>query len=139
MLGGEDNAPAKKWIALIRRALNSLPSNNSSSSSCPKQMDDEDFGGKTSRQKNLLHCHSFQTLSHSLRYEGDALVSLPRLDCRHSVCDNRVSDCNANCRSSNNENANGDHSHKPTCCSTMSYGYGASSSTGDIDRPGHSR
>ncbi|KAG6478811.1 hypothetical protein ZIOFF_062255 [Zingiber officinale] len=140
VLGGEDNAPAKKWIALIRRALNGLTGNNSSSSSCPRQMDDEDFGGKTCRQKNLLHRHSFHTLSHSLRHEGDALVSLPRLDCRHSVCDNRVSDCNANCRSSNDENVNGDHSHKPrTCCSTMSYGYGASSSTGDIDRPGHSR
>ncbi|RWW00042.1 hypothetical protein GW17_00037023 [Ensete ventricosum] len=158
VLGTEDNAPAKKWIALIRKALNNLPGNNSSSGSyrTPSPLPnppvvelDDDFEGASMRQRNLFHRRSFQSLSRSLRIDGDILAPQPRLDRRHSVCDrvifaNRPSDYDPNYRwggSSDDENISGDYSPGTAAyCSPVSYGgYGASSSLEDRERAGHSR
>ncbi|CAD5165512.1 type IV inositol polyphosphate 5-phosphatase 7-like [Musa acuminata AAA Group] len=155
VLGTEDNAPAKKWIALIRKALNNLPGNSSSGSyRTPSPLPnpvvelDDDFEGASMRQRNLFHRRSFQSLSRSLRIDGDILAPQPRLDRRHSVCDrvifaNRPSDYDPNYRwggSSDDENISGDYSPGTTAyCSPVSYGYGASSSIEDRERAGHSR
>ncbi|URE29768.1 type I inositol-1,4,5-trisphosphate 5-phosphatase [Musa troglodytarum] len=154
VLGTEDNAPAKKWIALIRKALNNLPGNSSSGSyrtpsplPNPVMELDDDFEGASMRQRNLFHRRSFQSLSRSLRIDGDILAPQPRLDRRHSVCDrvifaNRPSDYDPNYRwggSSDDENISGDYSPGTTAyCSPVSYGYRASSSIEDRERAGHS-
>ncbi|XP_026435650.1 type I inositol polyphosphate 5-phosphatase 4-like [Papaver somniferum] len=97
VLGAEDNGPAKKWLALIRKTLNNLPG-SSGSGSCytpspipdPVVELDADFEGST-RQKTsaFFHRRSFQS-ARSMRME-------PKLDRRYSVCDrvifgNRPSD-----------------------------------------------
>lgn len=93
VLGTEDNGPAKKWLALIRKTLNSLPG-TSGSCHTPSPIPDPvveleaDFEGST-RQKasSFFHRRSFQSLSRSMRMENDMSVPQPRLDRRFSVCD----------------------------------------------------
>ncbi|CAN0857032.1 Type IV inositol polyphosphate 5-phosphatase 7 [Linum grandiflorum] len=91
VLGAEDNGPAKKWLALIRKTLNNLPGSSGSGgggyytpSPIPEPIAemDADFEG-SSRQKNpsFYARRSFQTPS-SWRMENE-----PRLDRRFSVCD----------------------------------------------------
>lgn len=97
VLGTEDNAPAKKWLSLIRKTLNTLPGSNcgcQTPSPIPNPIVelDADFEGST-RQKasSFFHRRSFQSLSRSMRVTGsDMSMPQPRLDRRFSVCD-RVS------------------------------------------------
>ncbi|XP_052306261.1 type IV inositol polyphosphate 5-phosphatase 7 isoform X4 [Populus trichocarpa] len=121
VLGTEDNGPAKKWLALIRKTLNSLPGTSCgyhtpSPISDPIVELDADFEGST-RQKasSFFHRRSFQSLSRSMRMDGDMEMAQPRLDRRFSVCDrvifgNRPSDYDPNFKwgSSDDENGPGD-------------------------------
>ncbi|ESQ43748.1 hypothetical protein EUTSA_v10005867mg [Eutrema salsugineum] len=94
VLGTEDNGPARKWVSLIRRTLNSLPENGGGGGggSCrtpspvphPVAELDSDFEG----------ANSFQSLSKSLRMNDlplgldlDLDMAEPHLDRRFSVCD----------------------------------------------------
>ncbi|URD94347.1 type I inositol-1,4,5-trisphosphate 5-phosphatase [Musa troglodytarum] len=156
VLGAEDNAPARKWVALIRKTLDGLPGTGSNSryqttSPVPNpimELDDDFEGATTSRHHHLLHRRSFQSLSRSLRIEGDVLAPQPRLDRRHSVCErvifaNRPSDCDPSYRwggSDDDDNISGDYSPSTEAYySPMSYGHAASSSMEERDRPGHPR
>ncbi|CAL5193672.1 unnamed protein product [Lathyrus oleraceus] len=121
VLGTEDNGPAKKWLALIRKTLNNLPGTSGgyhtpSPIPAPIVEQDADFEGSM-RQKatSFFHRRSFQAMSRSMRMDND--MSLPQscLDRRLSVCDrmisgHRTSDYDANCRwgSSDDENGAGD-------------------------------
>ncbi|KAJ6337081.1 hypothetical protein OIU76_006865 [Salix suchowensis] len=121
VLGTEDNGPAKKWLALIRKTLNNLPGTSCgyhtpSPVSDPVVELDADFEGST-RQKasTFFHRRSFQSLSRSMRMDGDMVMAQPRLDRRFSVCDrvifgNRSSDYDPNFKwgSSDDENGPGD-------------------------------
>lgn len=97
VLGTEDNAPAKKWLSLIRKTLNTLPGSNcgcQTPSPIPNPIVelDADFEGSTRQMaSSFFHRRSFQSLSRSMRVTGsDMSVPQPRLDRRFSVCD-RVS------------------------------------------------
>ncbi|XP_051142283.1 type I inositol polyphosphate 5-phosphatase 4 [Andrographis paniculata] len=107
VLGTEDNGPARKWLALIRKTLNSLPG---SSASCrtpspipdPIVELDDDFEGSNRENTSssfIHHRRSFQSLSRSMRMtDHDMSLPQPRLDRRYSVCDraiygHRPSDC----------------------------------------------
>lgn len=158
VLGAEDNGPAKKWVALIRKTLNNLPGTSSSSSyQTPSpvpdpivELDDDFEGSSSSHQRNssFFHRRSFQSLSRSVRIDGDILASQPRLERRHSVCErvmfgSRQSDFDPNFRwgagSSDDDNAVGD-SPSTSYFSPLSYGYGASSSMEERDASiGYSR
>ncbi|XP_039146430.1 type IV inositol polyphosphate 5-phosphatase 7-like isoform X1 [Dioscorea cayenensis subsp. rotundata] len=152
VLGTEDNGPAKKWVALIRKTLNNLPG-SSSNGSCqtpspapdPIVEMDADFEGSSVKQNpaSLFHRHSFQSLSRSLRRDGDILAPQPRLDRRYSVCErvmygSRQSDFDSNFRwgcSSDDENVSAD-SPSTSAFSPASYGYGAPSTMEGSDRSG---
>lgn len=111
VLGTEDNGPAKKWLALIRKTLNSLPDTSEgfrTPSPIPNPIVelDSDFEGST-RQKasSFFHRRSFQSLSRSMRMmDSDMPFPTPQLDRRFSVCDrvmfgHRASDYDPNFRS----------------------------------------
>ncbi|KAF7079447.1 hypothetical protein CFC21_083677 [Triticum aestivum] len=137
VLGAEDNGPARKWVSLVRRTLNSMPGSGSGSGSATLhtpspapnvvvEMDD-DFQGSSRRDNpSLFHRRSFQAgRSRSLRMEGDILA--PRLDRRYSVNDrvmygSRPSDYEANYHRWEDENNDGES--PSTVFSPMSYGYG---------------
>ncbi|MBA0589973.1 hypothetical protein Gorai_018694, partial [Gossypium raimondii] len=135
VLGTEDNGPARKWLALIRKTLNSLPS---TSGGChtpspslipdPPVELDADFEGSTrQRASSFFHRQSFQSLSHSKMEMSQA-----RLDHRFSVCDrvifgHRPSDYDPSFRwgssISDDENEHGDSpgntqysQHSPMSC-----------------------
>ncbi|XP_065861103.1 type I inositol polyphosphate 5-phosphatase 4-like [Euphorbia lathyris] len=120
VLGTEDNGPAKKWLALIRRTLNSLPGTSGgfhTPSPIPDPIVelDADFEGSTRQNtSSFFHRRSFQS-SRSMRMDNDMTMPQPRLDRRFSVCDraifgHRSSDYDPNFRwgSSDDENGNGD-------------------------------
>ncbi|KAL3517599.1 hypothetical protein ACH5RR_020188 [Cinchona calisaya] len=94
VLGTEDNGPARKWLALIRKTLNSNPGTNGgyyTPSPVPDPIVelDADFEGST-RQKatSFFNRRSFQSLSRSMRMtENDMSLPQPGLDSRFSVCD----------------------------------------------------
>ncbi|KAE9611263.1 hypothetical protein Lal_00011842 [Lupinus albus] len=97
ILGAEDNGPAKKWLALIRKTLNNLPGTSRSSacytpSPIPQPVIElnADFEG-SARQKNssFFHRRSFQTTSSSNSWgmDNDPSIVQLRLDRRYSVCD----------------------------------------------------
>ncbi|KAI7991634.1 Type IV inositol polyphosphate 5-phosphatase 7 [Camellia lanceoleosa] len=94
VLGTEDNGPARKWLALIRKTLNSLPGTSGGCYTPSPTPDpivelDADFEGST-RQKasSFFHRQSFQSLSRSMRMaDNDMSMPQPRLDRRFSVCD----------------------------------------------------
>lgn len=106
VLGTEDNGPAKKWQALIRKTLNTLPG---SSANCRTpspvpdpvvELEDDFEGSNRERGSSFFHRRSFQSQSRSMRMmENDNTMGHPRLDRRFSVCDrtmyghNRPSDC----------------------------------------------
>ncbi|GJV76278.1 type I inositol polyphosphate 5-phosphatase 4 [Tanacetum coccineum] len=105
VLGTEDNGPAKKWLALIRKTLNSLPG-TSGGFHTPSPVPDplveleSDFEGSTrQRTSSFFQRRSFQSLSRSMRMnESEMTVSRPEFERRYSVCDramfgNRPSDC----------------------------------------------
>ncbi|WCJ21588.1 Type I inositol polyphosphate 5-phosphatase 4 [Euphorbia peplus] len=132
VLGTEDNGPARKWLALIRRTLNSLPGTSGGFQTPSPIPDpivelDADFEGST-RQKtsSFFHRRSFQSLSRSMRVDNDMTMAQPRLDRRFSVCDraifgHRSSDYDPNYKwgSSDDENENGDS--PGTNCSPIEY------------------
>ncbi|TYI00552.1 hypothetical protein ES332_A11G141900v1 [Gossypium tomentosum] len=135
VLGTEDNGPARKWLALIRKTLNSVPSTgggcHTPSPSLipdPPVELDADFEGSTrQRASSFFHRRSFQSLSHS-----NMEMSQPRLDHRFSVCDrvifgHRPSDYDPSFRwgssISDDENEHGDSpsntqysQHSPMSC-----------------------
>ncbi|KAI3449666.1 hypothetical protein Pfo_006331 [Paulownia fortunei] len=94
VLGTEDNGPARKWLALIRKTLNSLPG---SSGSCRTpspvpdpivELDDDFEGSNREKASSFFHRRSFQSLSRSMRMmENDISMPQPWLDRRFSVCD----------------------------------------------------
>ncbi|KAM7254076.1 hypothetical protein ACFE04_031758 [Oxalis oulophora] len=93
VLGTEDNGPARKWLALIRRTLNTLPGENESCQT-PSPIPDPvveleaDFEGSTCQEaSSFFHRRSFQSLSRSMRVGNDMSILQPRLDRRYSVCE----------------------------------------------------
>ncbi|XAR57267.1 Inositol-polyphosphate 5-phosphatase [Bertholletia excelsa] len=93
ILVAEDNGPAKKWLALIRKTLNNLPGTSGSNvcytpSPIPNPIveSDADFEGSSRQKQSLFHRRSFQTPC-SWRAESDPSILQPRLDRRYSVCD----------------------------------------------------
>lgn len=97
MLGTENNGPARKWQALIRETLNTLPGTSGSfhtPSPVPNPIVElnADFEGSTrERAPSLYHRRSFQSLSHSLRMmENDMSMPHSKIDHRFSVCDRDV-------------------------------------------------
>jgi hypothetical protein len=118
-LGTEDNAPARKWLALIRKTLNSLPGTSGechTNSPLPDPVVelDSDFEGSM-RQKatSFFHRRSFQSLSHSMRMDSDMLVPQACLDRRFSVCDRMIfghstGDYDQNYRWGSSDDENGD-------------------------------
>ncbi|KAI3742609.1 hypothetical protein L1987_60297 [Smallanthus sonchifolius] len=104
VLGTEDDGPARKWLALIRKSLNSLPGTTGGFRTPSPVPDpvvelDSDFEGLT-RQKSssLFQRRSFQSLGRSMRMTENELR--PQLDHRYSVCDqamfgNRLSEYEA--------------------------------------------
>uniref|UniRef100_A0A7N0SYA2 Inositol polyphosphate-related phosphatase domain-containing protein n=1 Tax=Kalanchoe fedtschenkoi TaxID=63787 RepID=A0A7N0SYA2_KALFE len=117
VLGTEDNGPARRWLALIRKTLNSLPGTSGACGTPSPIPDpivelDSDFEGSTRpKASSFFHRRSFQSLSRSMRADHDMVVSQPRLDRRLSVCDrviygNRPSDFDPGFRwgSSDDEN-----------------------------------
>lgn len=93
ILGAEDNGPAKKWINLIRRTLNSGPG-TSGGSGCytPSPVPDPiaewnaDFEGSSRQKNSFYHRRSFQT-PQCWGMDNDMSIPQPRLDRRFSVCD----------------------------------------------------
>ncbi|XP_030487059.2 type I inositol polyphosphate 5-phosphatase 4 isoform X1 [Cannabis sativa] len=151
VLGTEDNGPARKWLALIRRTLNSLPGTSGGCQNTPSPVPDPiveidaDFEGSTRKKASaFFHRRSFQSLSRSMRMDNDMSVIEPRLDRRFSVCDrvifgNRQSDYDPNYRwgSSDDENGPGD---SPVAGQYSPMSYNGSLSMEDRDRQtGHSR
>ncbi|WOL08909.1 hypothetical protein Cni_G17662 [Canna indica] len=140
VLGTEDNGPAKKWLWLIRKTLNSPDTCGSDSYHTPSPVPDPimelnaDFERSSTRHKNssFLHRRSFHSLSRSLRIDGDSMVPQPVLDRRFSVCD-RVSigsrpsdfDSNFRCEGSSDDENIGEESPTTIFFSPFSYGYGA--------------
>ncbi|XP_042482154.1 type IV inositol polyphosphate 5-phosphatase 7-like isoform X1 [Macadamia integrifolia] len=150
VLGAEDNGPARKWLALIRKTLNNLPGTSGSAgyhtpSPIPDPIieSDADFEGST-RQKasSFFPRRSFQT-SRSMRMDYDMSTLQPRLDRRFSVCDrvifgHRPSDYDPNYRGGSSDDENVPTDSPSTIFSPMSYG--GSTSMEDRERPsGHSR
>lgn len=92
VLGTEDNGPAKKWLALIRKTLNSLPDANCgfhTPSPVPDPLieSDADFEGSTRQNASFFHRRSFQSFSRSMRMENDLAMPQPQLERRFSICD----------------------------------------------------
>ncbi|KAL8148886.1 hypothetical protein AgCh_006043 [Apium graveolens] len=94
VLGTEDNGPARKWLALVRKTLNNLPGTSGgyhTPSPIPDPIveSDTDFEGLT-RQKasSFFHRRSFQSFSRSMRMmDNDMSIPHPQVDRRFSVCD----------------------------------------------------
>ncbi|XP_039048132.1 type IV inositol polyphosphate 5-phosphatase 7-like [Hibiscus syriacus] len=150
VLGTENNGPARKWLTLIRKTLNSLPG---SSGCChtpspipdPLVELDSDFEGSTSQKvSSFFHRRSFQFLSRNMEMDNDMAMPQPQLDRRFSVCDrvifgHRPSDCDTNFRwgSSDDENGPGDSPGNTQYSPTT---YGRSFAMEETNRQmGHSR
>ncbi|XP_028804142.1 type I inositol polyphosphate 5-phosphatase 4 [Neltuma alba] len=150
VLGTEDNGPARKWLALIRKTLNSLPGTSGGYHTPSPVPDpvvelDADFEGSMRRKAtSFFHRRSFQSLSRSMRMDNDMSLPQVRLDRRLSVCDrmilgHRTSDYDPNYRwnSSDDEIGAGD---SPVTTQYSPLSYNGSFSMEDRDRQtGHSR
>ncbi|XP_042030817.1 type IV inositol polyphosphate 5-phosphatase 6-like isoform X2 [Salvia splendens] len=111
ILGAEDNGPAKKWLALIKRTLDNAPG-TSGAGGCytPSPIPDPvaewnaDFeGSSTSKASTFFPRRSFQTPPQHWNLENDMSIPQTPLDRRLSVCDrvifgHRQSDFGANVR-----------------------------------------
>lgn len=111
ILGAEDNGPAKKWLALIKRTLNNSPGASVGGGGCytpspipnPVAEWNADFEGSIRHKAStFFHRRSFQTPQH-WNTENDMSVPQPCLDRRFSVCDrvmfgHRQSDFDPNTR-----------------------------------------
>ncbi|XP_071724238.1 type I inositol polyphosphate 5-phosphatase 4 [Rutidosis leptorrhynchoides] len=129
VLGTEDNGPARKWLALIRKTLNNLPGTYVDCQTPSPVPDpivelDADFEGSATTEKasSFFHRRSFQSLSRSLRTtDNDISAMQPRLDRRFSVCDRVIfgghrpsdyyDDPNLRSGSSDDENDSPEFSH----------------------------
>ncbi|OIW12657.1 hypothetical protein TanjilG_24590 [Lupinus angustifolius] len=134
VLGTEDNGPARKWLSLIRKTLNSLPGTNGECHNTSPvlnpiiELDGDVEGPMRQKTSSFFHRRSFQSLSRSMRMDdNDMPMSQACLDRRLSVCDrmilgHRPSDYDPNYRwgSSDDENEPGD-SPVTTQFSPMSY------------------
>lgn len=124
ILGAEDNGPAKRWLALIRRTLNNRPgTSGGNGNGCytpspvpdPVAEYDADFEGSTrNKTSSFFHRRSFQA-PHSWRNENDSSMQQPHLERRYSVCDraifgHRPSDCSSSHRPSDYSSS----SHRPS-------------------------
>nr|XP_043621289.1 type IV inositol polyphosphate 5-phosphatase 7-like [Erigeron canadensis] len=88
VLGTEDNGPAKKWLALIRRTLNSLPG-SSGDSNLALNSNCEEL--KTGKSTAFMNRQSFQSLSRSMRIsKSDRVLTQPKLERRYSTSDRMV-------------------------------------------------
>ncbi|GJW05113.1 RNA-directed DNA polymerase, eukaryota, reverse transcriptase zinc-binding domain protein [Tanacetum coccineum] len=88
VLGTEDNEPAKKWLALIRRTLdNLLGTSNDSNLEL-----DSDFEESTEKNQSFSNRPSIQSLSHNMRINNNNNMGTrqPRLERRYSVSDRMV-------------------------------------------------
>lgn len=86
VLGTEDNGPARKWVSLIRRTLNSLPGGSCRTPSPvphPVAELDSDFEGDSAAGPNSFFYHR----SRSMRMDLSASSLPPQFDRRFSVCD----------------------------------------------------
>ncbi|KAL6643057.1 hypothetical protein ACP70R_021238 [Stipagrostis hirtigluma subsp. patula] len=148
VLGAEDNGPARKWVSLVRRTLNSLPGSGGggggsgslrtpSPAPYPVAEVDDDFEGSRQNNPSFFHRRSFQAgLSRSMREDGGVLAGAggqPRLERRYSVNDrvmygSRPSDYEANCRWGrgllDDEDGGAGGASPSTVFSPMSFGYG---------------
>ncbi|KAK9669631.1 hypothetical protein RND81_13G145300 [Saponaria officinalis] len=132
VLGTEDNGPAKKWVGLIRRTLNSLPGSTGGYHTPSPVPDpivelDADFEGSTREKASaFFHRRSFQSLSRSMRVDNDISEPQPRLDRRFSVCDRAMSgyqagDYDPNYKWCSSDDENPCESPIVTHCSPMSH------------------
>lgn len=152
VLGTEDNGPAKKWLALIRKTLNTLPGTGvgagyhaSSPFHDPFTNTDADFDGSTKHKGlSFFHRRSFQSSSRSMRMDNNISTQKTQFDRRFSDFDqvmfgHRPSDYDPNCRwgSSDEENGQGD---SPFVSHYSPISHCGSFSIDDRDRqPGRSR
>ncbi|XP_016503011.2 type IV inositol polyphosphate 5-phosphatase 7-like [Nicotiana tabacum] len=109
ILGVEDNGPAKKWMALIGKTLNSGPGTSGGNGCYTSPVPDPiaewnaDFeGSKRHKASSFFHRRSFQTPQCGIM-ENDPSILQPRMDGRYSVCDrvilgHRSSDFDPNIR-----------------------------------------
>lgn len=137
VLGTEDDGPARKWLALIRKTLNSIPGTSvrdvgyQTPSPAPEPIVElnDDFEGSLTVDPLLFYQRpSFHPVSCSMRMTcNEASMLQPRLDRRFSVCGsvrsgNLMSGCDPYgewCVSSDDEN---DDSHRFRSHSPVSYG-----------------
>lgn len=119
VLGTEDNGPAKKWLALIRKTLNALPGTGyQASSPFPDSFTnmDVDFDGSTKHKAlSYFHRRSFQSTNRSMRMDSNISTQKTQIDRRFSDFDqvmfgHRPSDYDPTYRwgSSDEENGLGD-------------------------------
>ncbi|XP_042048524.1 type I inositol polyphosphate 5-phosphatase 4-like [Salvia splendens] len=100
VLGTEDNGPARKWQALIRKTLNSLPASGgggdgggggvvfNTRSTSPYELYDDLKGPNREQDPSFFPRHSVQSVSQSMRMMGSGIsVAQPKLDPRFSMCD----------------------------------------------------
>ncbi|KAI3514614.1 hypothetical protein L1887_13178 [Cichorium endivia] len=102
VLGTEDNGPAKKWVALIRKTLNSHPGTNS--------QDSDLEGSKRERNPSFLNGPSICSMR---VMKSDMANSQPRLTRGYSVCDsghNQLIDYDPNLGSTDEDNEPDDNS-----------------------------
>ncbi|OEL14803.1 Type I inositol polyphosphate 5-phosphatase 4 [Dichanthelium oligosanthes] len=144
VLGAEDNGPARKWVSLVRRTLNSLPGcgggvggsgslQTPSPAPYPVAEVDADFERSVQNNPSFFHRRSFQS-SRSMRADGDILAGPgpARLERRYSVNDrvmygSRPSDYEANCRwggGQSDDEGDGGGGSPSMLFSPMSHGYG---------------
>ncbi|KAF5785035.1 putative endonuclease/exonuclease/phosphatase [Helianthus annuus] len=116
VLGTEDNGPAKKWLALIQKTLNTLPEtteifHNPSPTPDPLVESDSDLEDPSSLLNRRL---SFQSQCQSMRFTGsDMAIPYSRFESRYSVSDRvvfgtRPSGYDPGVGSSDEDNGSGD-------------------------------
>ncbi|GKB57426.1 type I inositol polyphosphate 5-phosphatase 4-like protein [Tanacetum coccineum] len=87
VLGTEDNGPAKKWLALIRRTLDNLLGTGDDSN---LELD-SDFEESTEKNQSFSNRPSIQSLSHNMMINNNNTgTRQPRLERRYSVSDRMV-------------------------------------------------
>ncbi|THU59398.1 hypothetical protein C4D60_Mb07t01750 [Musa balbisiana] len=155
VLGTEDNGPAKKWVSLIRKALNNLLDASSNggyqthslvSNPVVEQNDHIECSSTGQRNSSFFHRHSFQSWGLSMRMDEDIMAPQVTLDHRYSVCDqvifgSRQSDYDPSYRLNgfyDDEYMNGD-SPGAVVFSPTSHGHAASSTEERDGSTGHSR
>ncbi|PSS06420.1 Type IV inositol polyphosphate 5-phosphatase [Actinidia chinensis var. chinensis] len=150
VLGTEDNGPARKWLMLIRKTLNSLPGTSTdfhTPSPIPDPLVelDSDFEGSTRQNtSSFFHRRPFQSLSRSMRMmDGEMPIPQPQLDHRFSICDrvmfgHRASDYDPNFRWGSSDDENGP-ANSPGFTHYSPISYNGSISMERDRKPGQSR